>query len=614
EEYDFAFEITGGVLGIEEEKSEGSILPASGTAFWATTPNAAYRITDDGSPVFKIDVYGEDYGLPNDWKYPFLFQNRIVIGNGYGLFESVHQDSGVTFEPVNLYKLETSGRSFTFLKDVPGKTLAIIDNFPHLIDKKDKTDIYVPFLRFGIENPSALYYENKSLYICGETGLIVFDERSYVPETAEFDVIIRKITTKNDSVLFEGATVDPLHLQYNLVKKLNDLTVEVSSNYLNLEESTLYRYKLEGIDTAFSNWQSERKIKLFNLFEGSYKLIIQAKNINEKTSRDAVIEFTILPPWYRTIWAYILYVVAFVLFVFVAVKVASYRLKQQNRQLDNLVKQRTKEIEHKNEELKEQNEQILHQKQEITDSINYAKRIQNAILPPLKEINASWQDVFVFFQPKDIVSGDFYWYQRISDTEFLIASADCTGHGVPGGFMSMVCSDKLNEAVNHTHEPDEILKMVNRRIKQSLRQDNKEGSTKDGMEIALLKVNIETKKVKYAGANRFLWIIRKNTNEVEEIKPTKAGIGGYTEDAQEFKCHTIQFESGDLAYMSTDGYGDQFGGPEGKKLMTKNFKQFLLSVKEVPFAEQQALAADHINKWKAEYEQVDDILVIGIKF
>ncbi|MBK6835447.1 MAG: SpoIIE family protein phosphatase [Bacteroidetes bacterium] len=347
--------------------------------------------------------------------------------------------------------------------------------------------------------------------------------------------------------------------------------------------------------------------------KGNYKLIVQAKNIYEQQSKDLVIEFSILPPWYRTTLAYILYVVGFGLVLFVSIRVASYRLKAQNKHLDNLVKERTKEIEHKNEELKEQNEQILHQKQEITDSINYAKRIQNAILPPFVEIKNSWKDTFVFFQPKDIVSGDFYWYNKIDENEFLIASADCTGHGVPGGFMSMVCSDKLNEAVTLTNEPDAILKMVNRRIKQSLRQDNKEGSTKDGMEIALIKVNTITKTVKYSGANRFLWIIRAESNEVEEVKPTKAGIGGHTDDTQEFAIHEIQFNSGDRLYMSTDGYGDQFGGKEGKKLMTKNFKHFLLSIKELSVDEQAIELEKHINKWMLNHEQVDDILVIGIK-
>ena len=609
EEYNFVFEISGDILGIEEEPAK-----AGAHYYWISTRNAVYKITDDGSPVFKVDVYGEDFGLPNDWKYPFLFNDKIVVGNHSGLYELQKDIKGSFFEPTEFYKFETNQNNFSFIKDYPDRTLAIIDNKPHIIYKKDGSEVFAPFLSIDMGQEKALYSTGKDLYICLDEGIVFYDESKYANTSEKFNCIIRKIATKNDSVIFEGANRDFFRIENGLKYSLNELTVEFTSNYFNQEDKTLYRYKLEGADTSFSAWQADRKVKFNNLHEGSYKLIIQAKNIYLQQSEDLIIEFQILPPWYRTLWAYVLYVVAFTLIVFFAIRIASYRLKQQNRQLDNLVKQRTKEIEHKNEELKEQNEQILHQKQEITDSINYAKRIQNAILPPLKEINASWQDVFVFFQPKDIVSGDFYWYQRISDTEFLIASADCTGHGVPGGFMSMVCSDKLNEAVNHTHEPDEILKMVNRRIKQSLRQDNKEGSTKDGMEIALLKVNIETKIVKYAGANRFLWIIRKGTNEVEEIKPTKAGIGGYTEDTQNFECHTIQFENGDLAYMSTDGYGDQFGGPEGKKLMTKNFKQFLLSVKEGPFTEQQALAADHINKWKAEYEQVDDILVIGIKF
>jgi serine phosphatase RsbU (regulator of sigma subunit) len=311
--------------------------------------------------------------------------------------------------------------------------------------------------------------------------------------------------------------------------------------------------------------------------------------------------------------AYIFYIIGFIVVLYAAVKITSYRLKKQNKKLEELVKQRTIEVENKNEVLKEQNVQILHQKKEITDSINYAKRIQNAILPPLADIKAVWSDLFIFFQPKDIVSGDFYWFYKINAVEFLIASADCTGHGVPGGFMSMVCTDKLNEAVTHSTSPSVILKMVNRRIKQSLRQDNKVGSTKDGMEIALLKINIETKEIIYSGANRFLWIVKNNTTEIIEIKPTKAGIAGTTDDLQEFEEHQIATQTGDLLYMSTDGYADQFGGHFGKKLMTKNFKSFILKIKNQSLDEQLKNVDSHVNSWKANHEQVDDILVIGIK-
>jgi serine phosphatase RsbU (regulator of sigma subunit) len=608
EEYNFIFEITGEILGIEEEPSASSICN-----YWVSTQSAVYKIIDDSTPIFKVDAYGEDFGLPNDWKYPFLFNNKIVIGNHSGLFELQKDTKGSLFETTDFYKIETAQKNFSFLKDLSDKTLAIIDNQPHIIYKKDNKEIYTPFLPIDMGKENALYYENNNLYICLEEGLVLFDETKFNSNPADFEIIARKIITKSDSVLFEGTQVNSLQLGQPLNYRFNELTVEFASNYLYQEDKTLYRYKLESADTSFSAWLPERKIKFNNLHEGHYKLIIQAKNIYEQQSKDLVVEFTILPPWYRTTLAYILYVVGFGLVLFFSIKIASYRLKAQNKHLDNLVKERTKEIEHKNEELKEQNEQILHQKQEITDSINYAKRIQNAILPPLAEIKNSWEKTFVFFQPKDIVSGDFYWYNRIDDNEFLIASADCTGHGVPGGFMSMVCSDKLNEAVNLTNEPDAILKMVNKRIKQSLRQDNKEGSTKDGMEIALLKVNTQNKTVKYSGANRFLWIIRADSHEVEEIKPTKAGIGGHTDDSQEFNLHEIQFQSGDRLYMSTDGFGDQFGGPDGKKLMTKSFKQFLVHIKDLTVDEQANHLKEHINKWMGNLEQVDDILVIGIK-
>ncbi|MFY8185293.1 MAG: SpoIIE family protein phosphatase, partial [Bacteroidia bacterium] len=579
--YDFALEIAGEIVGIEEEPSNKAPYH-----YWISTNNAVYKITDDESPVFKVDVYGEDFGLPKNFKYPFVFNNKIVIGNLSGLYELQKDEKGVIFELRKFYNFETNQISFSFIKDFPNRTLAIFDNKIHIVDKKTGKDFHEPFLTLDMGRENFIYASDGDLYIGAEDGLVIFNEKKYIPNRTRFEVVMRKISTKNDSVLFDGSAINTTAIGSALNYRYNELTVDFAANYLYQEDKTLYRYKLEGADTSFSAWQTERKIKFNNLHEGNYKLIVQAKNIYEQQSKDLVIEFTILPPWYRTTLAYILYVVGFGLVLFVSIRVASYRLKAQNKHLDNLVKERTKEIEHKNEELKEQNEQILHQKQEITDSINYAKRIQNAILPPLVEIKNSWNDTFVFFQPKDIVSGDFYWYNKIDENEFLIASADCTGHGVPGGFMSMVCSDKLNEAVTLTNEPDAILKMVNRRIKQSLRQDNKEGSTKDGMEIALLKVNTITKTVKYSGANRFLWIIRAESNELEEVKPTKAGIGGHTDDSQEFAIHEIKFNSGDRLYMSTDGYGDQFGGQDGKKLMTKNFKQFLLSIKELCIDEQ----------------------------
>jgi len=250
---------------------------------------------------------------------------------------------------------------------------------------------------------------------------------------------------------------------------------------------------------------------------------------------------------------------------------------------------------------------------DITDSINYAKRIQQAKLPKKEEIYSCLPQSFVLFKPKDIVSGDFYFLHKKNHFVYL-AAADCTGHGVPGAFLSMICSEKLNQAVSLCDDTSEILKRLNTGIKTSLRQSESIESTKDGMDIALCSVDLENHTVRYAGANRPIWVIRKGLGVVEEIKATKKAIGGYTEDHQHFESHELKLRTGDTFYISTDGYADQFGGQQGKKLMTKKFKEILISIQNKSMPEQKIYLDDFIENWKVETEQVDDILVIGVRF
>ncbi|HEX7413865.1 MAG TPA: SpoIIE family protein phosphatase, partial [Bacteroidia bacterium] len=254
----------------------------------------------------------------------------------------------------------------------------------------------------------------------------------------------------------------------------------------------------------------------------------------------------------------------------------------------------------------------------ITDSINYAKRIQQAKLPKKEEIYAALTDCFVLFKPKDIVSGDFYFFHKNplsqkSGAEVFIAAADCTGHGVPGALLSMVCSERLHDAVALSTSPSEILNRLNKGIKISLHQSERFDTTRDGMDIALCAVNTEKGTVKYSGANRPLWVIRKGMTKVEEIKGTKKAIGGYTEDNQHFDTHEINLQAGDSFYIFSDGYADTFGGEAGKKLMTKKFKEILLNIQHKPMPEQEAHLESFIEDWKAGAEQVDDILVIGVR-
>lgn len=248
---------------------------------------------------------------------------------------------------------------------------------------------------------------------------------------------------------------------------------------------------------------------------------------------------------------------------------------------------------------------------DITDSISYAKRIQEAKLPGLDEIYSVFPESFVLFKPKDIVSGDFYYF-KTKPEGFIIASADCTGHGVPGALMSMIGSEKLDEAVSQYSDPSEILSKLNIGMKSSLRQSKNDESTKDGMDIALCRIE-KNGMINFAGANRPLWIIRNGEQAMEEFEPTKRGIGGITDETQYFLTKQIGLNTGDTFYIFSDGYADTFSGKSGKKLKTRKFKELLLGIQNKTMDEQKKFLEDFIENWRAGIDQVDDILVIGVR-
>ncbi|HTL83437.1 MAG TPA: tetratricopeptide repeat protein [Bacteroidia bacterium] len=250
---------------------------------------------------------------------------------------------------------------------------------------------------------------------------------------------------------------------------------------------------------------------------------------------------------------------------------------------------------------------------EITDSINYAQRIQRAILPELSEIQNTFPESFIFYQPKDIVGGDFYYFRKTPEAVF-IAAADSTGHGVPGAFMSLIGSKELSLANLREQSPGKILGQLNVNLKNTLKQNNLD-ATKDGMDIALVKVMHD--QIIYSGANRPLWIIRKNSETTEEIKATKTAIAGFTPNEQIFDEHVIPVQKGDQFYIFTDGYSDQFGRSsamqEQKKLTTKKFRELLLQIRHESMNQQEERLRKFILEWRGESEQLDDILIIGVR-
>ena len=295
---------------------------------------------------------------------------------------------------------------------------------------------------------------------------------------------------------------------------------------------------------------------------------------------------------------------------------------QQKKKANELLARQSNEIEKQKNDIQEKSKIIEEKNIETEQSIIYAKRIQFAILPPPSEIENHLGDYFILYKPKDIVSGDFYFFSpRPSENgsdNLILAAVDCTGHGVPGAFMSLVGNEKIKDAVDVSLEPGKVLYELNNGIKAALRQSGDSNSTRDGMDISVctlptFHVGSPTTLLKYAGANRPLYIIRKNESELTELKATKCAIGGLTPIGQEFDQHEIELKSGDTFYLFSDGYADQFGGPNKKKLMTKKFKEILLSIRNKNMKEQQTFLDTFISGWRGDTEQVDDILVIGVR-
>jgi serine phosphatase RsbU (regulator of sigma subunit) len=224
-----------------------------------------------------------------------------------------------------------------------------------------------------------------------------------------------------------------------------------------------------------------------------------------------------------------------------------------------------------------------------------------------------FSDIFIFYRPRDTVSGDFYWFDKRNDGSLYFVAADCTGHGIPGAFMSMMGIDGFNYAIleRNIQRPAAILTHVNQFIKGSLRQENDSAPNKDGMDASLIWINPEKTKMIYAGANRSIYVIRNL--QLLELKPDKLSIGGNHLSNFEFSEQEIKIEKNDLVYLSTDGYADQFGGPNGKKFMTKRLKDLLIEIHLRPIEEQMAIIDSTFQNWKGSFEQVDDVLLVGIK-
>ena len=422
----------------------------------------------------------------------------------------------------------------------------------------------------------------------------------------------------------------------------NSLSFQFASSSHTIPEKVRYQWKLEPLDKFWVSVTQKTEADYTNLPAGSYTFRVRSMNHLNIWGEPATYSFEIEPPIWQRWWFLTLMLTAASSLIFLAVWARLRIVEEQKKELERLVDKRTEEVVkqkdeilEKNTELEQQQEEIIAQNEEmeqqstqlslvnqkiseknrnITASINYAKRIQDAMLPLVENIQANLPDSFVFYRPRDIVSGDFYWFYE-KDNQLIIAAVDCTGHGVPGAFMSLVASNLLHNAIVHKGimEPEKILSKLHRSTYSYLKQDKTRNQ--DGMDISLCHIDKEARVLTFAGAKNPLVYIQNNKQEV--IKGTRNSIGGFSKFSNadvHFQQHKIELgEEPTTFYIYTDGFQDQFGGEAGGKFRTAPFRKLLEEISQEPIDKQEGLLAKAFDDWKGNEKQIDDVLVIGFR-
>ncbi|MFI5203286.1 MAG: two-component regulator propeller domain-containing protein [Flavobacteriales bacterium] len=516
-----------------------------------------------------------------------------------GTFEVFTMEDGLPNNIINSVQEDNNGRLWISTNN----GMALFDKRTERIKSFNTTDGF----QSEFNQSSGLIMNDGRLLFGGINGLTI--------------IAPTRLTADNQKPEVNFTGIQVLNRPYKALKKsityLNEITLSyrdyvfsfdfAATDYSN-PERIKYKYLLEGFDEDWVDLGNKHSVSFTNISPGTYTLHVLATNSEGVWGeKPAQLTITITPPFWRTTWFYILCGIIILLSAYGYLRLRERNLRKEKQILEEKVEKRTVELRHEKEKVEEAH-------REIKDSINYAKRIQESILPDDSEIKKVLADFFILFHPKDVVSGDFFWHYRIPDTQqVLIAAADCTGHGVPGAFMSMIGNTLLNEIViqNNQYKPHEVLNQLHIGVRKALQQDRLYSDSRDGMDICLCFLDLAQKKVLFAGANRPLLILRKN--EFIEFVPDKMPIGGLqTESKRQFLLKEEKLEAGDKIYLFSDGIIDQFGGDKGKKFKLSRLREKLKEYSMLTMTEQKQRINDELQVWKGRYEQTDDICLIGI--
>jgi len=469
------------------------------------------------------------------------------------------------------------------------------------------------FSNYGVTDGLQDFEFNLGASYKSESGELFFGGiagyNSFYPDSVVINQKIPNIEITSVEVLSEKIskklTVGE-NKQINIPHKNNLITIEFTVLDFTNPEKNSYAYKLEGVEEEWINLGNRRYATFSNLPSGKYNFKVKGSNSDyiwneEGTSLKIVVE---TPVW-KTDFAYVLYIVLSVGFIVWIFRYRTRSLRRSNQEL--------KEKELIAEQVAMQKEELSVKNKNITDSIIYAKRIQEALMPSMEQFKKILPESFILYKPKDIVSGDFYWINERNDKIFL-AVVDCTGHGVPGAFMSIIGFELLRNITEdqRIEEADKILWNLNNGVATTFGKKTEKIRIKDGMDIAFCVIDKRKAEIEFSGAFRPLYLIRDN--KIEEIRGDRFSVGLLDEGENEEITKTrIKLQKNDIFYMFSDGYADQFGGSDGKKYKYRRFRHLLLTIHKLPLEQQLTYFDRSFEDWKGEHEQVDDVLILGFR-
>lgn len=559
--------------------------------------NIYYASVEEGITPGHLDISGsirnviQGYSQSADGSYWIA-----TLGNGVFFF------NGDSARAINSGNGLFSNFCYSVLSDSESKLWVGHERGISRFDPSNGSVTVFPttFAGSGDCNPNAMWESDDGIVLIGTTsGLIVYDRkkdlRSRIPPVNN----ITSITVNN--------RVYPYQPVLQLPYEKYSVRIDYVGISLSDPENVRYRTRLSNYDTDWTEPGSQRQVS-YRLTDGTYRFSLESVNASGQSSlRESAFTIIVRKPFWRTWWFILMSISGIGGAVVIIIRIRDERQRRMRLELEEELRERTREVVRQKEEIEQQNN-------EITDSINYARRIQASILPDIAKLKQTFADAFIIFLPRDIVSGDFYWFEPVEGDRFILVCADSTGHGVPGAFMSMIGSTLLQDIVTRKNitRPSEILSILDRQIFSTLNRNLDVGVSNDGMDMVVCEFNLRTRQVRFASAMRPVIMIMEG--ETIYIKGNRSSVGGVAYSEKYFDDQEYYLSKGDTIYLFSDGFPDQFGGEDGRKMKVARLKKLIEHISNMSMEDQREYITNFFYDWKGDHEQVDDILFMGIRF